>query len=332
MPIHTTLKGINKYGETTLNSHIEDGIVSFFDWGLLEAGAFFNVTIPTSGIYGGTAHQLRPVKDPNYTDGQVWEGYRSNWIWESGVFDENPPVNISGVHVGGTFYATDTNHANYSSTYAHHINYEEGRIVFDTAISAASTVTTEYSYRWVTFVYANNASWFRELQFDSVRSDNSDFLQSGSGDWSQLGKTRTQMPVVAVETVPRRRFKGYQLGGGQYVYTDVLFHILTEDEFTRDKLFDVISLQNDKVIFLFDTDKLARESRLPLDYKGALSNHSMVSGALMYPDFVKASGDGGYRNRRLTFTKMSPEEAYSLHRNLHVGTVRTSTEVVLPAI
>jgi hypothetical protein len=56
----------------------------------------------------------------------------------------------------------------------------------------------------------------------------------------------------------------------------------------------------------------------------------------MYPDIVKGSGmlphTGGYRLRGMTFTKMSPEEAYSLNHNLHIGTVRTSAEVILPGI
>ena len=77
MPKYTTLKGLTKYGETTLTSHMEDGAVTFFNWGLLEAGAFFNVKIPSSGIYGGDSHRLRLVDDPNYTKGQVWEGFRS---------------------------------------------------------------------------------------------------------------------------------------------------------------------------------------------------------------------------------------------------------------
>ena len=46
-PSYTTLKGVSKYGEQQLSSLIEDGIVQFFDWGLLETGAFFNVNTPT---------------------------------------------------------------------------------------------------------------------------------------------------------------------------------------------------------------------------------------------------------------------------------------------
>lgn len=331
-PSYTTLKGVSKYGEQQLSSLIEDGIVQFFDWGLLETGAFFNVDIPTSGIYGGNGHKLRLVDDPNYIKGQVWEGFRSNWVWESGVFDEGPPVNISGVHVDGTFYATYSHHSDYSAGYGHHIDYPNGRIVFDTAISNSSTVTTEFSYKWVKFIYANSEPWFRQLQFDSIRMDNPDFLQTGSGDWTQLAQTRTQMPVVAVEVVPRRKFKGYQLGGGQYVWTDVLFHIMAESENERDKIVDIISLQNDKTIYTFDSDKIAKDNKMPLDYRGMFSEQSQAFGSLTYPDFVKDSAAGGYRVRGMTFTNMNPEQGYSLHRNLHMGTVRTSAEVILPGI
>ena len=333
---YTTLKGVQRYGEQHLSSELEDGVVKFFEWGLLEAGAFFNVEIPTSGIYGGNAHRLRLVDDPNYTKGQVWEGFRSNWVWESGVFSDDPPINISGVHINGTFYATYSHHPNYNASYSHIIDYPNGRVIFDSPITDSSVVTTEYSYRWVKFIYANNEPWFRQLQFDSIRSDNPDFLQTGSGDWSQLAQTRTQMPVVAVEVVPRRRFKGYQLGGGQYVWTDILFHVMAENESERDKLVDIISMQNDKVIYLFNSDRLAKESRMPLDYRGMFSEHAQASGALGYPAYVKDSGQpevgGGYRTRSMIFTKVSPEDAYSVHRNLHMGTVRTSTEVVLPGI
>ena len=57
--------------------------------------------------------------------------------------------------------------------------------------------------------------------------------------------------------VPRRTFRGYQLGGGQFVNTDVLFHIVADDEYTRDKLVDVVSLQNEKTIWMYDIDKVA---------------------------------------------------------------------------
>ena len=40
---HTRLNKISNLGSTTLTSLIQDNIVEFFDWGLIEAGGFFNV-------------------------------------------------------------------------------------------------------------------------------------------------------------------------------------------------------------------------------------------------------------------------------------------------
>ena len=91
------------------------------------------------------------------------------------------------------------------------------------------------------------------------------------------------MPAIAVEVVPQRTFKGYQLGGGQWVYTDVLFHCIAEDEVTRNQLVDIVSLQNDKNIHLFDSNKINGSGDFPLDYRGV-----PVPSALRYPDLINA--------------------------------------------
>jgi len=337
MPDYTELKGFTQIGDNTLTSTIQDNVVEFFDWGLLNKGNYFNITIPTSGQYGGDNHRLRLVDDPNYAKGQVWEAYRSNWVWQSGIDQVDAPVNISGVHVGGTFYPKTT-----TGTYAHHVNYPWGRIVFDSAISTSSTVTMEYSHKWVNVTYANSVPWFRELQSRSLRVDSSHFLQDASGDWSQLAGSRFQLPAIAVEMVPRRTFKPYQLGGGQYVTTDVLFHIYAEDEYTRDKLIDIVSLQDDKTIYMFDTNRMTTDGRFPLDYRGA-----KASGALTYPDLVKPSGssygDGTFnagfrpgsntdRPDKLRFTNTRSQEMSMLNPSLYSGLVRCGAEVIMPGI
>jgi len=337
MPDYTELKGFTQIGDNTLTSTIQDNVIEFFDWGLLNKGNYFNITIPTSGQYGGDKHRLRLVDDPNYTKGQVWESYRSNWVWQSGIDQVNAPVNISGVHVNGTFHSKTS-----AGTYSHHVNYPWGRVVFDSAISTSSTVTMEYSHKWVNVTYANSVPWFRELQSRSMRVDSSHFLQDASGDWSQLAGSRFQLPAIAVEMVPRRTFKPYQLGGGQYVTTDVLFHIYAEDEYTRDKLVDIVALQDDKTIYMFDTNRMTTDSRFPLDYRGA-----KASGALTYPDLVRPSGssygDGtfnaGFRpgrntNKpdRLRFTNTRSQEMSMLNPSLYSGLVRCGAEVIMPGI
>ena len=106
-----------------------DNFLSFYDWGFLDAGQFYNIHIPQSGIYGGDRHKLRVASTPNYASGKVWEGYRQNWVWESGIDGTTEqPTTISGVFVDDTFYATG------NTTKPFYVDYPNGRVVFDNAL------------------------------------------------------------------------------------------------------------------------------------------------------------------------------------------------------
>lgn len=80
----SSLKGISTFGDATITTHVRENLISFFDNGLVDKSGFVNVEVPTTGYYDGLEHRLRPVSDPRYNDGQVWEGFRSNWVWQSG--------------------------------------------------------------------------------------------------------------------------------------------------------------------------------------------------------------------------------------------------------
>jgi len=205
------LRGFPNTQDATLSNTLLENFITFYDWGFTDLGAFYSIEIPQSGIYGGDRHKLRAVKDPNYTDGQVWEAYRSNWVWETGVLNPEQPIRISGIFVGGTFRATGNIEAPY------YIDYPDGRVVFDTAISTSAEVKLEYSHKWVDVIPAEGVPWFREIQRGSFRSDNPTFVQFGSGDWAQLGQTRVQLPTVAVEVIPAKSLMGRELGGGAVV-------------------------------------------------------------------------------------------------------------------
>lgn len=297
MPTYTRFKGFDDFGDSLLTEQIKHNVVEFFNWGFLNAGAFFNVQIPTSGAYGGLFNRLRPAYDPNYNEGQVWQAARQNWVWESGVerAANQQPIQVSGVTVDGTFYPLAT-----VGSGAHHVDYPRGRIVFDNAISTSSNVQAEYSYRWIN-VYTSDAPWFREIMFSSMRVDDSHFSQPGSGVWDILADNRIQLPAVIVEPVPRRRFTGMQLGGGQIVYQDVLFHVFAEQSYLRDKLVDVITFQNNKTIHFFDLNDINENSAFPLNGNGSLN-----AGAKSYPQLVTPSG--GHFWKKATFLNMSSQE------------------------
>ena len=314
--INTTFQHVSQVGYTLLNSELESNLKSYLDWGFLGIGGWFNVEIPTSGAFGGTFDQLRLVDDPSYSRGQIWEAARKDWVWEDPVpYTGGSPISISGVSVDGTFYGTG------DATYGHHYNYPLGRVVFDSPISSTATVKLEYSYRNVQVYIADQAPWWDELQYNSMRVDDSTFSQVGSGNWAILANNRVQMPAVVVEAVPRRTYQPYELGNSSnFVTQDVLFHIVAESRWWRNQLVDILSIQKDNTLMLYDSNKIADSGAYPLDFRGMV-----VAPQNNYSGLVTNTA---YQYQSARITDMGVTEMESYNSMLHEGTVRASFEVI----
>ena len=317
-------KGIQHIGENQFMNQLETNLKIFFDWGLLKVGAWTDVENPQSGTYGGDFSRLRLSNDPSYNSGQVWEGVRKDWVWETGVNYENTttynPNQVTGVYVNGTAYGTG------DGTYGFHVDYPNGRIVFNSAISTNSTVKTEYSYRDIQVYIADNAPWWDEVQNGSFRVDSDHFLQSTSGDWAVNPQHRVQLPAIVIEAVARAYSKGYQIGDGALdVMQDVLFHVVAENRWWRNQLIDVIRNQEDKAIYLFNTNSVIENADYPLDERGMVN-----AGAKNYPLMVRPTGDGGYRWQKCYFETIVLAEMESINPQLYIGTARVTMNIVLP--
>lgn len=318
---YTKFKLVNRVSDTDLLTEIETNLKYYIDWSLLHVGGWSNVNIPQTGIQGGTQHTLRYTVDPSYNNGQVWEGFRKDWVWETGVeFDDDvEPIQITGVKVGSTVYGSG--HA----TYGWHINYPLGRVIFNSAIPTGSNVQCEHSYRWCQTYVADDALWWHEIQYES--HDTTDqFIQANHslGDWSIGSYNRVQMPSVIIECVPNGGAVGYELGNNALTRSqDVLLHIVAENRQDRNKLVDYFVSQKDKVIWLFDSDRMIEEMGFPLDYRGTLVGENM------YPDLVAASGDGGYAWKKCYIVDANASEVQSWTSKLYEGIVRLKLEVVI---
>ena len=311
---HTRLARLSNAQDSTLSNILLDNFISLYDWGFLDRGQFYNIDIPESGIYGGDKHKLRLAEDPNYLDGQVWEGYRQNWVWESGISaTTEQPISISGVFVDSTFYATG------NVTKPFYIDYPNGRVVFDTAITSTSTVQLEYSHKWVQVVPAQGVPWFRQIQQRSFRNEEG-FQVSSSGGWVQLGQTRIQLPAVAIEVVPARSMQGYQLGGGQWINSDVVFYVISENHWECTNLMDSILYQNDRTVHLFNPTAVAISGVFPFNYRNELNENAIPSG--LYPNMI----DNFYYNR-CWISESRGSEISQLSPDLYVGSTRCSTQV-----
>lgn len=315
-------KGVSSLNRDLLCQNLLYGLIDWLRWSTLQIGGYQNVAIGSaSGLYGGDYSRLRLVKDPNFADGRVWEGFRSDWVWETGIYYTPQPTVASGVVVGGTLYPT----ASTTGNYAHYIDYRRGRVVFDSAIATTSVVQANFAHRTVNYVRATEP-WFQELMFDSYKIDRTDYLISSSGQWGQLSSTRRTLPVVGIELVNRQGFKGYELGGGQYVYQDVIFYVMADNEDDKNQLVDILSMQNGKCIYMFNRGLLKESANYPydLDYRGV-----PVDSPLQYTQLVAPTGDGGYRWRTAKFTNTKSDSMQAVNSWLYRGYVRTTCEIIM---
>lgn len=316
------LVGVENTQDSTLSNILIDNFVTFLDWGFLDKGGFNNINIPSSGMYGGSKSELRIANDPNYVTGQVWQGFRENWAWETGINKTTQPIAISGIYVNNNFlpytYKSASGYYTGPSATGYRINYQDGKVIFNTPLPATTSVKLNYSYKWVKVDRAEGVGFFRQIQNNDFRID-SNFL-NGSGDWVQLGQTRVQLPAVFVEVVPNRTYEGLQLGGGQWANTDILFYVLSNREPDCSNLLNIISYQNDRIINLFDSNRISRSGAYPMTFKGDL-----VDRQYDYPYWI--DNYPTYNNCRIFNTKINNITQISV--DFYVGTVRCSTQVKL---
>lgn len=311
---HTKLNSLTNAQDSTISNILLDNFINFYDWGFVDRGSFYNINIPQSGIYGGDRHKLRKSDDPRLTSGKVWEGYRQNWVWESGIDGTTQqPITISGVFVDGEFYATG------NTTKSFYIDYPNGRVIFDDAQSSSANVQIEYSHKWVQVVPAEGISWFRQIQSRSFRNE-SGFHVENSGGWAVLGQSRVQLPALAIEVIPPRSLEGYQLGGGQNVNNEIVFYVIAENHWECANIMDSVLYQNDRNIHLYDPTEIGMSGASPFNYRNELRTHAIPSG--LYPTLVD-----NFHWRKCWINNSRSNDITQMTPDLYIGSVRCSTEV-----
>lgn len=304
-------KGITHIGHSTLSEQLVANLISFHSWAFLELGGWTNVYRGSMSPYGVDQSKLRLVDDPNYALGRVWESI-PNWVWETGLDLSHQPISISGVYVNNNFYPS-----NVTGTFEHKISYPLGRVIFNSPLPSSSNVQVEYSYRYCSF-YPCDVPWFREFSTLSLRLDHPHFNQVSKGVFDILSTNRVSLPCVIVEPVPRRVLRPYQLGGGQWVTQDVLYHIYSNNSWDANKIADILSMQKERTLYSFDKNRLF-PNHFPLNFDGSLR-----SGAMMYPQMVDPTGQFFWKK---IYTKDISLQESLKYSSLYSVIIRTSYEI-----
>lgn len=310
---YTELKGFSYFNDNVLDDQLRANLLSFFTWGFLNKSAYQNVRIPTSGQYGEDKSRLQLVKDERYTYGKVWQAFKTNLVWESGVNTPTQPIQVSGVYVDNIFRPLSG-----VGPHSHQVDYNTGRVVFNSAISTSSSVKMEYSYRDVQIRDSQEVPFIRQLQTGSFRLDQANFNQSDKGDTFVNPENKIQSPCVVFEVTSNVRFRPYQVGGGQYARTKVIAHVMSDNDRLGTKIASMLSMQNEKAIETFDVSEIAKQNLSPLDSKG-----SIRAGALTHPQMVEQ-----YRWKKMILNGMEPVEGQWLSDIFYIP-VKFYAEVIL---
>jgi hypothetical protein len=319
-------KGVTNVEHDQYAQNLFYGTQQWLNWSALQVGAFQNISHSNaSGVLGGDFSRLRLARDPRYTSGQVWETFRSDLVWETGVSFSPSPTKMSGVYVNGSWYGTAESTG---TAYEHYIDYHNGRVVFASAISTSTVVKSDFAHRTMSFVDANEP-WFQELLYNSFRIDRADFLAAGSGQWDQLSEIKRQLPACGLELVSRRGYRPYQLGGGQWIDQDMLVYICTEHKRERDQWLDILSMQNDRTINLLNRKRMKEDSGYPhdLDYRGMT-----VDNPMQYPQLAAPTGQGGFLWTNVELNDTVGEVIETVNGWLHRAVVRMTFTIILPYI
>lgn len=313
MPEYTHLRAFPEVMEALPTEVLQENIIAFLNWGLLEAGGSIDVPVRTPGSDDPNADErLFPVHQQGVTDGRIWQAVHTDWVWETNLESVPQPIRPTGVYINGTLVPFG------SLSTPFYVNFPSGQVVFDSPIPLTSVVQAAYSWRWVS-LYGQQVPWFRQVVFDSLLIATQDLDEDGNVIIKLLDKYRVQPPFVIVEPVMTRKMTGYELGNGvHWVEQDFLFHIVAETAFDRNGIADVIMHQQDKTFYIYDVKAKREADTFSLNWRGEMSDS-----VKMYPQLVDTVANGGYRKTSAYFSKMVGQDI-TLRMPLYRGVVRAT--------
>jgi hypothetical protein len=153
------------------------------------------------------------------------------------------------------------------------LDFVNSRVIYDEFVDSYLTksIYMDYSYRWVQVHKASsNLVWWQQFQSD-IANENIQF-DDNTGEYAIFNQNRIQLPSIVIETVPRGVSKPYQLGDKSLITEqDLILHVVADSPAHRNSILDIIRLQDDKVIWLYDTNIIIEKGVSPYNFNGSLN-------------------------------------------------------------
>ena len=128
------------------------------------------------------------------------------------------------------------------------------------------------------------------------------------------------MPCIIIEPIARSYAEPWQLGTLTHnIGQDILLHVFAENAADKNRITDIIRLQKEMNIELYDINKVVKSGVNPIDYRGSKNPNG-----LMYFDLVK-----NYRCNKTYIKNIAILDMESVNKNLHWCTIRITSETIL---
>ena len=227
---------------------IEKNLISFFDYGFVDKGGYFNIEIAQTGDYVNNLSSLTKVQDSRgFT---YWAGPK-NWVYESGADGSgvNAPPQI---YVNGSLYSSGT------------VNYKEGAVYNIPA--NATGVNAKFSYKWVSFISARESNYGKKITVGDNRTD------LNTVDRSTSAQLSIALPLVSFDVPSVSESKEYGLGA-EYTPMVNVYNIRATVAGANDadvkRICDIIVAQQGFAINTFDPQEVLASGDLPVTMWGA---------------------------------------------------------------
>ena len=308
----------DSFGDRTFLTNLENNMKLFLDWGFLNIGAYQNVSIPSTNIHNFNLHLLRPKKDATQLSYKVWISPKKDWVHESGVcFKNESPLAFSGLYINNVFYPGPTG----NNTIGYKVDYPNGQILFNSAVPPTSIVAADYSYKIVQVYKSNSFPQWKEIQLDSSLNSFNQFQKYDTGDFALDAEHRVQLPSIIIDIDSRSTAKPFRLGDRSLIISqDILLHVLSDNKNDRNTILDIVRLQKDRYVWLFDTNKVIADKKYELNFDGSINTngnnyHSLVNNPT-------------YRWKLSRITDVSFSDITFYHMNLFGSTIRLTQEII----
>lgn len=272
----SNLEGLHFYGDPTVDEILLQNFLTFFRYGLLEIGAFYNISLNQQDVRGNDQSSLYPVFVTGVPDYKIWRGNKHDWIWEQNInlkySGGSQPTIPTGVFVNGTGYNNGTNV--FGSGF--YIDFSRGQIVFGNALPSGTSVKVPHSLRAVQ-VYSHEGPELRHLVSNWLDASTN---SSGIIDYSY----KAYLPSIFIRCQKLDTVRGLELGSrAKVTKADMEFHIFSSNPYELRKLMDICYMLEEKPVILYDI----QNSPKPLNYRGELVN---PSGS--YPNLISSYATG----------------------------------------